>query len=301
MNALSAEIVQDFRPLAELVPAHWQAGSIEAQDGTQLHYTRTGGAKPALLLLHGIQAAGLTWLRTAKALEPSYDVVMPDFRGHGLSGRVSGSLAADTLVNDTVGLIGALGLAAPFVAGHSMGADIAGRLAAAHPTRAVMLADPPLRNFAAAAQMNDDAPPPWMQPIIEAMRALRTQSHAERMLTGLRLLPPGTPALEEADYVSFVEALAQFDLAFFRSILSMGYLFEAPEVIARIASPVLLLTARPMMPGADIAAGVSAYEMNWRAGEHIHFADSGHFIQFEQFERFVDALERFMIERSNER
>ncbi|HEU5100670.1 MAG TPA: alpha/beta hydrolase [Roseiflexaceae bacterium] len=297
MKTLSADIVQGYRPLAELVPAHWQAGMIEAEDGTPLYYTRTGGEKPPVLLLHGVQAAGLTWLRTAKAIEATYDVVMPDFRGHGRSGRVGDELQADTLVNDTIRMIGALELPMPFVVGHSMGADIAGRLAAAHPTGGVVLVDPALRNFPAAV-FTDDTPPPWMQPIIEAMQALKTQPHAERMLTGLRLLPPGSPALDEADYVSFVEAMAQFDLGFFRTAMRMGYLFEAPEVIARIASPVLLLTARPMMPGADIAAGVAAFKNNWRAGQHIHFADSGHFIPFEQFDRFVEVLTRFMREHS---
>jgi pimeloyl-ACP methyl ester carboxylesterase len=160
----------------------------------------------------------------------------------------------------------------------------------------VVLVDPALRNFAALAMTSDNAPPPWMAPIIEAMQALRAQTHAERMVTGLRLLPPGTPALDEADYVSFVEAQAQFDTAFFRYAMAMGYLFEAPEAIAQISSPVLLLTARPMMPGADIAAGVAAFEDNWRAGQHIHFADSGHFIQFEQLDRFIDVLTRFLNE-----
>jgi hypothetical protein len=79
MSSLSADIAQGFHPLAELVPAHWQAGAIEAQDGTRLHYTRTGGQKPPVLLLHGVQAAGVTWLRTARALEASYDEVLKRF------------------------------------------------------------------------------------------------------------------------------------------------------------------------------------------------------------------------------
>src|SRR5687768_13698977 len=111
MNTLSADIVQGYRPLSELVPAHWQTGSIEAEDGARLHYTRTGGEKPPVLLLHGVQAAGLTWLRTAKALEATYDVVMPDFRGHGRSDRIGDGLPADALVKDTIGLLGALELA----------------------------------------------------------------------------------------------------------------------------------------------------------------------------------------------
>ncbi len=69
---------------------------------------------------------------------------------------------------------------------------------------------------------------------------------------------------------------------------------EAPEVIAAIASPMLLLTARPMMPGASIEPGVAVFATNWREGQHVHFADSGHFIMFEQFERFIAILTRFL-------
>ena len=114
----------------------------------------------------------------------------PDFRGHGQSSRIATGLSTDMIVDDMIALLRALGLERPFIVGHSMGADIAGRLAATYPARAVVLVDPALRNFAAALSINPDAPPPWMVPIIEAMRALRTQPHAERMLTGLRLLPP---------------------------------------------------------------------------------------------------------------
>jgi pimeloyl-ACP methyl ester carboxylesterase len=281
--------------LAELVPAHWQAGFIEAQDGTRSHYTRTGDAKPPVLLLHGVQVDGLMWLRTALALGNAYDVVMPDFRGHGKSGGIENGLSADMLVNDTMAVIRGLGLDKPFVIGHSMGADIAGRLAAVYPLRGAVLVDPALRNFAAMMPpMSSDSPPPWMNAIFEAMQLLRTQPHAERMVTGLRLLPPGTPIWSEADYVSFVEGQARFDVRAFPRLTKIGYLFEETDVIETIPCPILLLTARPMMPGADIAAGVAAFTTHWRDGQHIHFEDSGHFIPFDQYERFVEAIQGFM-------
>lgn len=114
-------------------PDHWQSAFISTSDGATIHYTRTGGEKPALLLLHGLQAMGLTWLRTAQALEPHYDVIMPNFRGHGASSRVAGSFTVDRLIDDVIELIRALDLDRPFAVGHSMGADIAGRLATALP------------------------------------------------------------------------------------------------------------------------------------------------------------------------
>jgi len=290
----ATEIVRRYRPLTELVPAHWQTGSLEAGDGARLHYTRTGGAKPAVLLLHGLQGAGLTWLRTARALEGAYDVVLPDLRGHGRSSRIGTGLSMERLVEDTHALLRALDLGRPALVGHSMGADVAGRLAAATPVRALALVDPALRNVAAALAVDPDAPPPWMRPILETLTALRTQGPAERLLTGLRLLPPGAPVWAEPDYVSFVEAQAQFDPAVYRFAAGMGYLFEEPEVIARIACPVLLLTARPMPPGADPGPGLAAWEGRWRDGRHVHFPDSGHFIPFDQFERFVAELTGFL-------
>lgn len=296
MQTNQADIVQRYRQLTELVPPHWQTGAILAEDGARIHYMRTGGAKPAVLLLHGIQATGLTWLRTAQALESTYDVVLPDFRNHGQSSQIEAGLSINTLVDDMIILLRTLGLERPYIVGHSMGADVAGRLAACYPARAVVLVDPALRNFAAAMSINPDAPPPWLQAIIEVMQTLRSQPHAERMLTGLRLLPPGTPIWDEADYVSFVDAQAQFNLATYRYVANMGYLFEEPDVIAQISCPMLLLTARPMMPGVDIDAGVAAFEQHWQDGRRVHFADSGHFIQFDQHQRFMDVLTRFLAE-----
>jgi hypothetical protein len=55
MQTDPAEIVERYRPLAELVPAHWRAGAVETADGARLHYTPTGGAAPPVLLLHGLR------------------------------------------------------------------------------------------------------------------------------------------------------------------------------------------------------------------------------------------------------
>ena len=290
------DCVQHYRPLAQLVPAHWHTGSLEADDGTRIHYTRTGGDKPTVLCLHGVQGNGLTWLRTARALEATYEVILPDARGHGLSGRVGPGLSEDVLVDDLLRLLQTLRLDHPFVIGHSLGADLAGRVAAAHPVRGVVLVDPALHNVAATLALDPDAPPPWLQALVATLRSLAGLPHAERMAVGLRLLPPGTPVFDEADYVSFVDAQAQFDLQFFRYAARMGYLVEAPEVIAAITAPVLLLTARPLLPGASIAPGIAQFARHWRAGQHVHFADSGHFIMFEQFARFIAILTRFLAE-----
>jgi N-formylmaleamate deformylase len=66
--------------------AHWQSGDVTA-NGIRLHYTRTGGDKPPLVLAHGVTDDGLCWTPVAAALAPDYDVIMVDARGHGRSAR----------------------------------------------------------------------------------------------------------------------------------------------------------------------------------------------------------------------
>jgi pimeloyl-ACP methyl ester carboxylesterase len=113
-------------------------------NGINIHYLRTGGSKPPLLLLHGLTGSGTCWIPLARALEGEYDVVMPDARGHGNSSTPLDGYRYEDHASDVVGLIQGLGLAVPVLLGHSMGgmtaAVVAGQLATA--IRGVILADP---------------------------------------------------------------------------------------------------------------------------------------------------------------
>src|SRR5215207_9790651 len=124
--------------------APWQSGHIEA-NGIRLHYTRTGGAGPPLVLAHGVTDNGLCWTPVAAALAPEYDVIMVDARGHGYSDAPEQGYGPATQADDLSGLIGALGLRRPAVLGHSMGAVTTLVLAGAYPDvpGAILLEDPP--------------------------------------------------------------------------------------------------------------------------------------------------------------
>jgi pimeloyl-ACP methyl ester carboxylesterase len=220
---------------------------------------------------------------------------MPDLRGHGRSGRVHATVTTRTHVDDVAAVLDAAGIEHPVVVGHSIGADVAGVLALQRPVRGVVLVDPPLRPMPPAVFDVHD-PPPWMVAIFDTLRSLAAQPHAERMVTGLGMLPPGGEVdWHEADYVSYVEGQSRFDLGLYRHLDAETPLLAAsPDVIAAISCPILLLTARPMRPGADIEADVAAFTMHWRDGRHVHFADSGHAIPADRFDRFVDVVTGFI-------
>ncbi len=121
----------------------WTTGICKA-NGINVHYIRTGGDKPPVVLLHGLMASGACWTPLARALEKDYDVIMPDARGHGNSGAPNYGYCYDNLAADVISLIDALGLANPAVLGHSMGGMTAAVVASQNPKRlrGLILADP---------------------------------------------------------------------------------------------------------------------------------------------------------------
>jgi N-formylmaleamate deformylase len=121
----------------------WTTGVSKA-NGITVHYLRTGGAKPPVILLHGLIGSGACWTPLARDLEDAYDVVMPDARGHGRSSAPAHGYLYDDHANDVVGLIGSLGLAPPILLGHSMGGMTAAVVASRGTAviRGLVLVDP---------------------------------------------------------------------------------------------------------------------------------------------------------------
>jgi N-formylmaleamate deformylase len=112
-------------------------------NGVRIHYRRTGGAKPPVVLLHGLTGSGACWIPLARALEAEFDVVLPDARGHGGSSAPPHGYRYDDHASDVVGLMRELELSRPVLLGHSMGgmtaAVVASRRAA---IRGLVLVDP---------------------------------------------------------------------------------------------------------------------------------------------------------------
>ncbi|HET7651284.1 MAG TPA: alpha/beta hydrolase [Gammaproteobacteria bacterium] len=121
----------------------WSAANCDA-NGINIHYVRTGRSKPPVILLHGLIANGACWTFVARDLETEYDVIMPDARGHGTSGKPECGYRYQDHANDVIGLIEVLELDSPVLIGHSMGGMTAAVVASRHPKliRGLILADP---------------------------------------------------------------------------------------------------------------------------------------------------------------
>jgi pimeloyl-ACP methyl ester carboxylesterase len=99
-----------------------------------------GGDGPPLLLLHGWPQTWYAWRLVMPVLARDFQVIAPDQRGTGLSGKPREGYDTATLAADLVALMEALGHQRFAMAGHDTGMWIGYALAADHPDRLARLA-----------------------------------------------------------------------------------------------------------------------------------------------------------------
>lgn len=132
-------MTQDVRP-----PDGWTEGFVAVDDGVALHYDRSGGDGPTVVIAHGVFDDGRCRLPLARDLADNYDVVVYDARGHGHSDAPESGYGPSDRAADLVGLLDGLDVADPVLFGHSMGGDTVLATAAEYPDRprAVVAVDP---------------------------------------------------------------------------------------------------------------------------------------------------------------
>lgn len=260
--------------------AGWTTGTCEA-NGIEVHYIRTGGDKPPVVLLHGLMLSGACWSPLARALEEDYDVIMPDARGHGYSSVPEYGYCYDDLAADVVKLIDALGLAAPVLLGHSMGGMTAAVVASRNPKqlRGVILADPTFLTPQRQREVHESNVTDQHRQILNRPREdylaeirgrhsrrsqelieLFAQARFQTSIRAFEILTPPNP-----DYVQLIKTL---DVTSLLVIGDVGAVVS-PEVATELA----------------------------RLNQHlevVQIAEAGHAVPYDQPERFSAVVQTFL-------
>lgn len=110
---------------------------------TRLAYTRSGAGEP-LVLLHGIGLSGLSWMPVLPELATRFDVLAVDLPGFGDSPALPPDREPTPahLAVSVAGLLDALGIERPHLAGNSIGGWVALELAHIRPTASLTLLSP---------------------------------------------------------------------------------------------------------------------------------------------------------------
>ena len=98
---------------------------------------------PVVLAVHGITASHRSWSAVARHLGQDVTFLAPDLRGRGASSGLPPPYGCAAHLDDLLAVLDYAGAIRVVLAGHSMGAWVVARLAAAHPDRAaaVVLVD----------------------------------------------------------------------------------------------------------------------------------------------------------------
>jgi len=260
----------------------WQSGDITV-NGLRLHYTRTGGDKPPVVLAHGFSDDGLCWTPVAELLAAKYDVVMVDARGHGKSDLPKRGAGRGGLGGDLAGVITGLGLKRPAILGHSMGAATALGLAGTHTelARAILLEDPPPWWVASPparhlARSND-----W---IIDLKRKTQEEliAHAHTQ----------SPTWSEVELGPWADSKLRFSIYFLSR--GLGKPVDWPATVQRVTCPTLLITADPEKGGLVTPEAAAALQALLPQTRVAHIAGAGHSIRREQFTRYMEVVESFL-------
>jgi pimeloyl-ACP methyl ester carboxylesterase len=264
------------------MPAGWTDGYIIA-NGIRIHYWRTGGNKPPMVMAHGSSDDGRCWTNFAKELADRYDIIMFDARGHGLSDPPSPSDPPDAQAEDLAGLILELKLVKPIVMGHSMGSASAAWFSAKYPDvpRAVVLEDPGL------------VPRPGGTPGGGADREKRRADILARnnmtyeQIVEQCMKSTANWGRSECEYWAPSKRLHHPNTA----LGSMGGRPPMKELFGKITAPTLILKADAQ---GDLRRQNEETAKLLKKGQIVHIEGAAHNVRRDQKQRTLDALNRFL-------
>jgi N-formylmaleamate deformylase len=272
----------------------WSDGYVMAE-GLKIHYYRTGGDKPPVVINHGAGDDGLCWTRIAKELENDYDVVLPDARGHGKSASGQGDYSTQQRVADLVGLTQAVHLEKPIVGGHSLGADTAMHLAADYPdlTRGVFLEDPPI--FLPGEKFGSGEQEIKMEEVGKMMARFMRLFKLMPKFIGFRMARKASPTYPDDEIQPWVDAKKRLSFDFLKSLPTLEMDLAHPfEVFSQITVPVLLFIGdREKMSIVSVETAQQAARVNERV-QVVHLAGASHDIRRTRFDGYMPALQKFL-------
>ena len=259
--------------------------------GTRLHYYRTGGEKPALVLVHGITDDGLCWMPVAEALADQYDVIMVDMRGHGKSEAPEVGYTYGNMASELAGFCQALNLSKPILLGHSMGAILSLVLAGMYPDlpRAILLEDPPPFWFIDR---------PAMQ-FAESRSALQEWVESNKRKTSGDLLVElraNNPDWQQAEWEPWINAKHRYSphitaLVHPQDIENLNF----PTLLKRIICPVIFISADQKLGAASNPEDISKLKEVLPNLRVSHVDGAGHNIRRDRFERYMEIIEQVLV------
>jgi N-formylmaleamate deformylase len=261
----------------------------------KIHYYRTGGDKPQVVINHGAGDDGLCWSRVAMELEQEYDVILPDARGHGKSASGGGLYSTSHRVADLVGIIQALKLDRPVIGGHSMGADTCLHLAANYPdlARGIFLEDPPIFLPGEKAGSGDQSIK--MEDIGKMMARYMRMFKLMPKFLGLRMARKASPTYQDIEIIPWCDSKQRLSFDFLNSMSALKMDgSESMQAFIKVAVPVLLFIGDRQKMSIVSLETAQAIAGSCNQVRLVHLEGASHDIRRTRFDGYMPALKKFL-------
>lgn len=265
-------------------------GTYRTSDGVMLHYEDVGSGRP-IVLIHGWSGSGQVFCKNVGALAQDARVIVPDLRGHGLSDKPGRGYRVARLAKDLYDLLEALKLDGATLVGCSMGAAVIwSYLELFGPRRVarIVLVDQSPRQYAA---------PDWawgstgcydaasLATLCADLRA-DARGTTKEIITSALAEPPGPEAL-----AFFLDEMMRCPVEARIEIMADHTHLDWRDLLPQITIPALVLVGRKsrIFPWQGSAWAGHAIP----GAQTVFFENSGHWLYFEEPEKFNEEVRRF--------
>jgi pimeloyl-ACP methyl ester carboxylesterase len=264
---------------------NWETRDIKIE-GTKIHLHKNNNNKQPIIFLHGAMDNGLCFSPIAEKFSEKYRVIMPDLRGHGLTDTLEENWTYEAMAEDINKIIEILGLNNVILIGHSMGGNIAAKVAQKFPdaVERLVLEDPGF--------------------MVGEMSWIKKAFYKFLMRVLLKLLLRGdsqkifkrgkerNPKWSEEELKPWAESKVQFKnqnpKKLIRSLIK-SYNWE--EIVEQIKCPTLLITSEEGIMEDGLVKKVLELNENVK---WIKIDSAGHNIRRENMEDYLSAVKFFL-------
>ena len=254
-------------------------------NGIQMNYELSGKKEsPVIVLSHSLASSLVMWNPQMDALNPHFQVLRCDMRGHGKSDVTPGSYTLELLAEDVIGLLDALDIDRVHFVGLSIGGMIGQSLALnhLHRLRSLALCD-------SASIIPQEAQPIWQERINKALsKGMEAQvdETMERWFTP-SFFKQSSPMLEIIRK-QILATPVQGYIGCAEAIRKLNYL----DQLSKIKIPTLIMVGEDD-PGTPVSAS-EAMHKQLSNSKLIILLSARHLSNIEQAEAFNSTLLKFL-------
>lgn len=272
---------------------------LDIGNGITMAYADEGTGTETLVFIHGLGSYLPAWKKNVEVLRHYYRCIAVDLPGYGKSSKGEYEGSMEFFSDAVISLVNKLGIRNFVLVGHSMGGQIAIVTALRYPDRvkALVLAAP------AGFETFHEGQKQWFREIVTARSIAQTPAQSIQTNFGLNFYK----FPRDADFMIRDRLAMRFAQDFegycFIVAKSVQGMVDQPvfNLLQKITQPVLivfgkcdnLIPNRFLNPGRTSDIALAGYNQINRA-TLILLPRCGHFVQWEEAERFNDEIIKFI-------